>query len=106
MKKEIVLIFMSVITAIFLLFFQFRTRKITVKSSLNCDCVREIVSKNNSENSICDEFSGLRPKRQKIVSYSFYGNSREKIVKNRYLDEIKVRSEEIKNFYPNFVSLV
>ena len=103
LHRKIILIFISVITIFTLLFLvHFGMTKIDIKSSLNCDCVRQ-VKNTKSTPSICDNFSSMRSPGQKIVSYSFYGNSSEKSIQNRYLGNIQSRAEEIHRLYPDWI---
>ena len=104
LHKKIILILSSVITVFTLLLLVHlgTIDSIEIKSSLNCDCVRQVTHR-KFIHSICDNFSSKRNPGQKIVSYSFYGNSSEKSIRNRYLDPVQSRAEEIRRLYPDWV---
>lgn len=103
LHRKIILIFNIVITIFTLLFLvHFGMTKIDIKSSLNCECVRQVRNRKLTP-SLCDNFSSMRNPGQKIVSYSFYGNSSEISIQNRYLGNIQSRAEEIRRLYPDWI---
>ena len=102
LHRKIILIFISVITIFILLLLVHLGTKIDIKSSLNCECVRQVRNTKLTP-SLCDNFSSMRNPGQKIVSYSFYGNSSEKSIQNRYLGNIQSRAEEIHRLYPDWI---
>ena len=78
-----------------------------VKSTLpNCDCLRTVYNfaKNDApKEAICDAYTNSRQNGQKIVAYSYYGNSSNGRVSSHYLNQIAQRAHEIKHHYPNWI---
>ena len=80
---------------------------IKVYSSLKrCQCSRKIEKSSISVPktvSVCDNYATLRPNGQKVVAYSYFGQSSQIRVFTHYLSQIAERSEEIRKFYPNWI---
>ena len=110
MKKEVLLHykrFVIILISIALVFTTLSVHfwhiyKVKIYSTLNCNCAREITHQ-RVNNAICDNYASFRAKGQKIVSYSFYGNSSDISIKNRYLSQIHERAKEVQNLYPNWI---
>ena len=67
-----------------------------------CDrCVRRgpRVNRSSTTPSSCGDFSTSRGPGQKIVSYSYFGNSRDRMVDLKYFSQIRSRASEVRSKY-------
>ena len=105
--RHLVLIGLVSLFLIILLFNFHSNKSINVYSSLkNCQCSRkvQITSKTLSKKeSTCDSFASLRQTRQKVVAYSYFGNSVKNRIFTHYLMQIAHRAEEIQKYYPGWI---
>ena len=78
---------------------------IPVKSSISgCSCLRKITNHVSiSAESNCDKYATWRGNGQKVVAYSYFGNSSHPRVRTHYLDQIADRVAEIQKYYPEWV---
>ena len=76
-----------------------------VKSTVKgCQCSRQIKPiRNPLVVSNCDDFATFRGKGQKVVAYSYFGNSSRPRIVSHYLDQIAQRAKEVAKFYPDWV---
>ncbi|XP_064091245.1 uncharacterized protein LOC135204922 [Macrobrachium nipponense] len=56
--------------------------------------------------SSCSDHATARGSRQKVISYSYFGNTSDLGLYNRYFSEIRNRALEIRQYYPGFVMRV
>ena len=79
-----------------------------VKSSLKqCQCTRSSSRSKNANYKVtsnCDTYATLRGRGQKVVAYSFYGDSSKNTrVRTHYLDQIQDRASEVAAQYPGWL---
>ncbi len=82
-----------------------------VKSSLkDCSCTRTIISTTTNhrhKTSNCDASATFRGAGQKVLAYSFYGDSsKSDRVRTHYLEQIQDRASEIASRYPGWLMRV
>ena len=53
--------------------------------------------------SSCSDFSTSRGSGQKVVSYSFFGDSKEETVNKRFFSQIEARAREVRRLYPGWI---
>ena len=69
-----------------------------------CQCKRTagVGSGTNGIPSSCNGYATSRGPGQKVVAYSYYGDSRDERVRSRYLSQIRSRAEEVRDKYPGW----
>ncbi|CAL4092469.1 unnamed protein product, partial [Meganyctiphanes norvegica] len=88
------------------------TRRLPVKRDLGETILRrrgengEILTRTISRISTCSNTATLRGPKQKVVSYTYYGDISNPGINNRYFSEIKNRAEEVARLYPGWVMRV
>ena len=75
-----------------------------------CKCTRlglEIESPDDGGlPSACSDYATSRGPGQKVVSYSYFGDSQAEGTRRKYFSQIRVRAEEIKRLYPDWIMRV
>lgn len=76
-----------------------------------CKCVRlgpGITGEEESGGipSACSDFATSRGPGQKVVSYTYFGDSQSEGVRRKYFSQIRVRAEEVKRLYPDWLMRV
>ena len=69
-----------------------------------CSCMRKstMIGK-TPPSSTCDDYSSSRGKGQRVVSYSYFGDTSDDEVRKRYFGQIEERAEEVKRSYPGWI---